>query len=290
MSNQTKIWTGVGQSYVTQDNSIDVDRASSERYQLSIGESGESGESGNSNSGYESGNDSRYNISNSNSGYESGNDSRYNISNSNSGYESGGESGGESGYEMDFSINQASSSYTPVINSLSISSQGYESGGNFYQNEIKGTDGNDILTGIPGNNVYLKGGKGNDILRGNSGNDKLEGSKGEDTLDGGAGNDILEGGKGKDILTGGMGSDLFELEGRSATNTLDIADIITDFQKGADILKLKDGLGFSNINITQGTGIYASDTLLQIAGTGQYLAVLKGVNAGNINATNFTFS
>ncbi|MCC3507545.1 MULTISPECIES: hypothetical protein [unclassified Microcoleus] len=26
MSNQTKIWTGVGQSYVTQDNSIDVDR------------------------------------------------------------------------------------------------------------------------------------------------------------------------------------------------------------------------------------------------------------------------
>ncbi|TAE49960.1 MAG: hypothetical protein EAZ88_21580, partial [Oscillatoriales cyanobacterium] len=148
MSNQTKIWTGVGQSYVTQDNSIDVDRASSERYQLSIGESGESGESGNSNSGYESGNDSRYNISNSNSGYESGNDSRYNISNSNSGYESGG----ESGYEMGFSVNQpvASSSYTPVINSLSISSQGYESGGNFYQNEIKGTDGNDILTGIPG--------------------------------------------------------------------------------------------------------------------------------------------
>ncbi|MCC3424816.1 MAG: hypothetical protein JGK12_12995 [Microcoleus sp. PH2017_01_SCD_O_A] len=288
MSNQTKIWTGVGQSYVTQDNSIDVDRASSERYQLSIGESGESGESGNSNSGYESGNDSRYNISNSNSGYESGNDSRYNISNSNSGYESGG----ESGYEMGFSVNQpvASSSYTPVINSLSISSQGYESGGNFYQNEIKGTDGNDILTGIPGNNVSLKGGKGNDILSGNSGNDKLEGSKGEDTLDGGAGNDILEGGKGKDILTGGMGSDLFELEGRSATNTLDIADIITDFQKGADILKLKDGLGFSNINITQGTEIYASDTLLRIAGTGQYLAVLKGVNAGNINATNFTYS
>ncbi|MCC3510750.1 MAG: hypothetical protein JGK29_17085 [Microcoleus sp. PH2017_17_BER_D_A] len=173
---------------------------------------------------------------------------------------------------------------------MSISSQGYESGGNFYQNEIKGTDGNDILTGIPGNNVSLKGGKGNDILSGNSGNDKLEGSKGEDTLDGGAGNDILEGGKGKDILTGGMGSDLFELEGRSATNTLDIADIITDFQKGADILKLKDGLGFSNINITQGTEIYASDTLLRIAGTGQYLAVLKGVNAGNINATNFTYS
>ncbi|MCC3445812.1 MAG: hypothetical protein JGK01_30100 [Microcoleus sp. PH2017_03_ELD_O_A] len=41
---------------------LPVDRASSERYQLSIGESGESGESGNSNSGYESGNDSRYNI------------------------------------------------------------------------------------------------------------------------------------------------------------------------------------------------------------------------------------
>ena len=265
MSNQTKIWTGVGQSYVTQDNSIDVDRVSSERYQLSIGESGESG---NSNSGYESGDDSRYNIGSSNSGYTSGGDSRYNIGSSNSGYESGDDS----------------------RYNISSSNSGYESGGNFYQNEIKGTDGNDILTGIPGNNVALKGSKGNDILSGNSGNDKLEGGKGQDTLDGGAGNDILEGGKGKDILTGGMGSDLFELEGRAAANILDFADIITDFQKGADILKLKDGLGISNINITQGTGIYASDTLLQIAGTGQYLAVLKGVNAGNINATDFTFS
>ena len=145
------------------------------------------------------------------------------------------------------------------------------------------------MTGILGNNIALKGSKGNDILTGSNGNDKLEGGKGFDTLSGGAGNDILDGGKGKDILTGGIGSDLFELEGRSAANTLPLADLIRDFKKGEDILKLKDGLGFANINITQGTGIYASDTLLQIAGTGQYLVVLTGVNAGNINAADFTF-
>ncbi|XZN91152.1 MAG: calcium-binding protein [Microcoleus sp.] len=312
MSNQTKIWTGVGQSYVTQDNSIDVDRASSERYQLSIGESGESGESGNSNSGYESGDDSRYNISNSNSGYESGDDSRYNIGSSNSGYESGDDSRYESsnnddvyqngnsnsgyissssndGYQNRSSNDGYQSGYQTGT-SGSVSNYGYESDGRFYENEIKGTDSDDNLTGILGNNIALKGSKGNDILTGSNGNDKLEGGKGFDTLSGGAGNDILDGGKGKDILTGGMGLDLFELEGRSATNTLDIADIITDFQKGADILKLKDGLGFANINITQGSGIYASDTLLQIASTGQYLAVLKGVNSANINAADFTFS
>ncbi len=325
MSNQTKIWTGVGQSYVTQDNSIDVDRASSERYQLSIGESGESGESGNSNSGYESGesgnsnsgyesgDDSRYNIGSSNSGYESGNDSRYNIiSSSNSGYESGDDSRYESSNNDD--VYQNGNSNSGYISSSSndgyqnrssndgyqngyqtgtsgsVSNYGYESDGHFYENEIKGTDSDDNLTGILGNNIALKGSKGNDILTGSNGNDKLEGGKGFDTLSGGAANDILDGGKGKDILTGGMGLDLFELEGRGAANTLDLTDIITDFQKGADLLKLKDGLGISNINITQGNGIYAGDTLIQLANTGQYLAVLKGVNAGNINATDFTFS
>ncbi|MEZ2227669.1 MAG: calcium-binding protein [Microcoleus sp.] len=287
MSNQTKIWTGVGQSYVTQDNSIDVDRTSSERYQLSIGESGESGESGDD-SRYENGNGySEYQNGNGYSEYQNGNGyseyrngngySEYQNGNSNSGYISSSSNDGyQSGYQNG--------------TSGSVSNYGYESGGYFYENEIKGTDSDDNLTGILGNNIALKGSKGNDILTGSNGNDKLEGGKGFDTLSGGAGNDILDGGKGKDILTGGMGLDLFELEGRGAANTLALADIITDFQKGADILKLKDGLGFANINITQGTGIYASDTLLQIAGTGQYLAVLKGVNAGNLNATDFTFS
>jgi Ca2+-binding RTX toxin-like protein len=315
MSNQTKIWTGVGQSYVTQDNSIDVDRVLSERYQLSIGESGESGDDSRYESGddsrYESGDDSRYESgddsryeSGDDSRYESGDDSRYNIGNSNSGYTSSSNDdvykngNSNSGYisSSNDDVYKNGNSNDGYQNgyqngtSTSVSNYGYESGGYFYENEIKGTDSDDNLTGILGNNIALKGSKGNDILTGSNGNDKLEGGKGQDTLDGGAGNDILEGGKGKDILTGGMGSDLFELEGLSAANTLDLADIITDFQKGADILKLKDGLGFSNINITQGTGIYASDTLLRIAGTGQYLAVLKGVNAGNLNATDFTFS
>ncbi|PSB50701.1 hypothetical protein C7B67_13530 [filamentous cyanobacterium Phorm 6] len=298
MSNQTKIWTGVGQSYVTQDNSIDVDRVSSERYQLSIGESGESGESGddsryengNGYSEYQNGNgydDSRYENGNGYSEYRNGNGySEYQNGNGYSEYRNGN---GYSEYISSSSNDGYQSGYQNGT-SGSVSNYGYESDGYFYENEIKGTDSDDNLTGILGNNIALKGSKGNDVLTGSNGNDQLEGGKGFDTLSGGAGNDILDGGKGKDILTGGIGSDLFELEGRSAANTLDIADIITDFQKGADILKLKDGLGFSNINITQGSGIYASDTLLQIASTGQYLAVLKGVNSANINAADFTFS
>jgi Ca2+-binding RTX toxin-like protein len=63
--------------------------------------------------------------------------------------------------------------------------------------KIKGTSGNDILTGkaIP---ELIMGLGGNDRLYGNGGNDRLEGGTGNDTLDGGIGADQLVGSDGND--------------------------------------------------------------------------------------------
>ena len=68
-----------------------------------------------------------------------------------------------------------------------------------HNHKIKGTDGDDILTGGPGKDD-LKGGDGNDVLSGNGGNDKLKGGDGNDTLSGGAGKDKLKGGDGDDTF------------------------------------------------------------------------------------------
>ena len=164
------------------------------------------------------------------------------------------------------------------------SEKSYEN--DLYDHQINGTSGDDVLTGVQGNGD-LKGGKGNDHLVGNIGHDKLEGGKGYDTLEGGNGNDYLDGGQGKDVLIGDAGNDQFVLKSKYSSPKVDSADTILDFQKGFDRIVLKDGLGVSNLNITQGTGLNANDTILNMAGTGQVLAVVKNVNSTTINGSDF---
>jgi Bacterial Ig domain/Bacterial cadherin-like domain/RTX calcium-binding nonapeptide repeat (4 copies) len=80
---------------------------------------------------------------------------------------------------------------------------------------IRGTSGNDVLTGgsrndnLFGKNGHdtLVGGYGNDRLHGDNGNDTLHGGEGHDTLVGGYGNDKLYGDNGNDTLHGGEGHD-----------------------------------------------------------------------------------
>ena len=68
---------------------------------------------------------------------------------------------------------------------------------------IFGTEGNDLLEGMPGADDVIHGGNGDDSINGLDGDDRLFGDDGNDTLDGGAGNDYLEGGSGTDMLDGG---------------------------------------------------------------------------------------
>jgi uncharacterized protein len=80
---------------------------------------------------------------------------------------------------------------------------------------IKGTPGNDVLTGterhdliagLAGDDQISGLGRG-DILFGNRGNDTMSGGNGIDVVIGGADNDNLDGGNGLDIVRGRSGDD-----------------------------------------------------------------------------------
>lgn len=82
--------------------------------------------------------------------------------------------------------------------------------------EIRGTDGDDVLSGTEGNdtifgltgNDSIKGGSdGKDILWGDGGNDTLDGGPLADSLLGAEGDDLLLGGNGNDTIDGGLGND-----------------------------------------------------------------------------------
>jgi Ca2+-binding RTX toxin-like protein len=151
-----------------------------------------------------------------------------------------------------------------------------------------GGAGNDILVGIE----YVIGGSYNDTLRGDAsgnwldgrdGSDDLSGNGGNDALLGGAGNDYLSGGAGVDNLIGGAGADTFVLRPGDGGATLNLADVITDYQDGTDSIGLGGGLTFAGLTITQN----ASDAVIQRTSTGEYLAVLQNVSAASLDALDF---
>ena len=87
------------------------------------------------------------------------------------------------------------------------------------------------------------------------------------------GDDVLNGGPGKDVLYGGSGSDTFVLkEGQGRDN-------IYRFVAGTDNIKLEGGLAFGDLNILP----KGSSTLIEVAATGEELAILSRVNATDIN-------
>ncbi len=128
-----------------------------------------------------------------------------------------------------------------------------------------------------------------DVINGNESNDTLLGEKGNDTLIGADGNDVLYGGAGSDTLTGGTGKDRFVL-GRlgfyetTGGRTQADADVITDFAAGEDVIALDGRLNFGDLFIFNNEGNAVISDLL----TGQFLAVVEGVDADALSFSNFT--
>ena len=123
-----------------------------------------------------------------------------------------------------------------------------------YDNELSGTDGNDVLH-IGDQNDHLSGLGGADTIYGAGGNDWLEGGGGDDTLQGNAGDDILDGGLGLDTLWGNEDNDTL--------NGGDEADYL-DGGSGDDVLNGGDGGdtlrgGIHNDQIDGGNG---QDTII----------------------------
>ncbi|MEG4289262.1 Calx-beta domain-containing protein [Microcoleus sp. C2C3] len=177
---------------------------------------------------------------------------------------------------------------------------------------IFGNQGNDYILGNQANDT-LYGGKDSDLIQGDANEDWVFGDNGNDTLSGGLGNDVVRGGKendllsgnegndvlfgdsGADTLSGGDGEEIFAI-GRVQNNSfkgnssLGNADLIADFSLGTDLIGLDGGLQFQELNISQGTGDFARDTIVRDNVTGEYLAILKGINSSSIRAANFTTS
>jgi predicted extracellular nuclease len=156
-------------------------------------------------------------------------------------------------------------------------------------NLINGTNQADNLVGTNGDDI-INGGNGNDVLEGGAGNDTLNGGNGNDTLLGGTGNDVLNGGNGEDVLVGGLGNDT--LTGGNGTDRFvfaagDGTDTITDFNRNDDLIELTGGLTFADLIVNQGVGANINDTVIQVSSSNEVLAILTGVQASALSATNF---
>lgn len=103
------------------------------------------------------------------------------------------------------------------------------------------------------------------------------------------GNDVLYGGVGSDTLTGGTGKDRFVL-GRlsfyqtTGGRTQAEADLIKDFVFDEDVIALDGELNFGDLFIFNDEGNAVISDLL----TGQFLAVVEGVEAEELRSSNFT--
>ena len=112
------------------------------------------------------------------------------------------------------------------------------------------------------------------------------GGAGDDVLTGTAGKDLLDGGPGHDTLSGGAGQDIFVLRAGDGGASLQLADLITDFQDGIDRLGLAGPLQYADLRIQQGTGVHAADTIVSIA-SGEFLDILNNLLATNIDSQDF---
>lgn len=91
---------------------------------------------------------------------------------------------------------------------------------NVFQNELEGTEADDLVISDEGNIVdVINAGNGNDTVYSAAGNDELNGGDGDDILNGGIGNDVINGNDGNDILIGGVGNDI--LNGGNGFDTAD---------------------------------------------------------------------
>ncbi|HAX80798.1 MAG TPA: hypothetical protein DCY88_34410, partial [Cyanobacteria bacterium UBA11372] len=160
--------------------------------------------------------------------------------------------------------------------------------------------GNDTLFGLGGNDQLFGGdrddlfcgNKGDDTVFGGNGNDLIRGGQDNDLLFGDAGNDTIYGDLGADTVTGGEGNDTFiigrrdDVPGFRTTGGLNIidADRIADFTKGKDTIQLIGGLTFEDLNIFNGSGTNTGDTIIQDKSTGEYLAILQGIDATTFTA------
>jgi len=79
------------------------------------------------------------------------------------------------------------------------------------------------------------------------------------------------------MLYGDAGSDTFVLAPDMG------GDTIGDFENGTDFIQLEGGLSFADLEIAK----MRSSTSIEVAATGEVLAILSGINSEQISAPDF---
>ena len=89
-------------------------------------------------------------------------------------------------------------------------------------------------------------------------------------------------------MTGGTGDDTFIIRSGDGNTSVSLADIITDFTDGEDLLGgVGDINNFSQLTVTQGTGANTADTVISLTTTGEILAVLENFTHTDFDANDF---
>ena len=130
------------------------------------------------------------------------------------------------------------------------------------------------------NGVLVSGFEGNQSMTAGAGEDVVHGGAGNDTLVGSGGDDSIYGSIGRDVMAGGGGDDLFRLAPGDGGPSVVLADVITGFEDGDDLIELLDGLTFAELTIDQGVNVIAGaekDTVISISATSQVLAILADI-------------
>ena len=119
----------------------------------------------------------------------------------------------------------------------------------------------------------------NNELSGTNGNDLLLGGGGKDVLKGHGGNDILDGGVGNDKLHGGDGADVFMFAGNWGS------DVIVDYQHNIDHIEIRGpGADPSHLAIAYNAG----NAVVTDGGIDQI--TILGAAPGSLSASDFVFA
>lgn len=149
-----------------------------------------------------------------------------------------------------------------------------------YAEVIRGTAGNDVITGNGGYYDGLYGLEGNDIINGGDnepgGRDQMRGGAGDDVLNGFGGDDRMRGDAGNDFLDGGDGVDEARYD-RAAAGVWVVLDSMAfdDGEGGQDMLLNMENLrgsAFSDILV----GSNFVDNRIQAGGGDDFMLGLSG--------------
>ena len=140
-------------------------------------------------------------------------------------------------------------------------------------NQLSGESGDDNLTTFSGMNT-ISGGLGSDFIIGGFQADHLIGDEGNDVIKGDAssflaGSDIIDGGIGNDILMGGNGADTFVFETGNGIDTIaafNTADVVFDAATGYSVTPYGSDFqsGIDHIQLAGFTSVDASNVMASV--------------------------